>query len=772
LMKQVIRLPSSLILVVVWVLAGIAWPLRAQDLEQLAAAPGVSGYETAPGGIVELLREKLKDRSPQTDNMGNVWVTLGSGAPHRLIVTPVDSPGFVVSKITDDGYLRVQRLPQRAPHELFDALWFAQPVVVFTREGKRVPGVVAATSVHLQPGRRDPPKMNHPDDMYIDIGASSAVEVRAAGVDLLDPVALDQPVLGLGSVLEKTPGVVSSGAFAGKLTAAGIGDRFGVAALLELLPLLSVNKFKGTVTLAFVTQQWLGSRGLDRLLDELHPDEMIYVGRLIPRRASAGAQPARSPSSASPGSGVLIASMEPGKPLEGLAAEIKQVADQAKLPVSVEYSGPIPRAANAKPREFPVRFAHLGAPIAWPVTPAEFVNSHDIDSLAYVLLNYVVGSVLSGIGSGGGGGMGDGGTPLRPQHAPPVTEIVKQLVETYGVSGREDAVREKVKWLLPPWAKPETDTAGNLILHLGLAAGGVTDGNRVPRIAVVAHMDEIGYIIRKIDDDGRLEVEVLGGGNEQYFAGHAMLVHSANGNHPAVMELPDGWDAPNFVWPREGPNHEAIARVDVGARSPGEAEKLGVRLGDTITIPKKYRPLAGTRANARSFDDRMGCAALIAAAWALGPEVKGRDVTLVWSTEEEVGLRGANHFAEDAAASGKSPDYVFAVDTFVSSDSPLELDRFADAQLGKGFVVRAVDNSNVTRRDLVARVVELAKKTGIPVQYGVTGGGNDGSVFTRFGSQDIPLAWPLRYAHSPGEVIDTRDLEALARIVAVIATDW
>lgn len=291
-------------------------------------------------------------------------------------------------------------------------------------------------------------------------------------------------------------------------------------------------------------------------------------------------------------------------------------------------------------------------------------------------------------------------------------------------------------------------------------------------VAFVAHLDEIGYVIRRIEDDGRLEVEVLGGGNEQYFARHAILVHGTNGDHPGVMELPASWDAPNFVWPREGPNHEAIARVDVGARSQGEAEKLGVRVDDAITIPKKYRPLLGTRANARSFDDRMGCAALVAAAWALGPEVKGRDVTLVWSTEEEVDLRGANHFAEDAAAAGRAPDYVFAVDTFVSSDSPLELDRFADAQLGKGFVVRPVDNSNVTRRDLVARVVELAQKNAIPVQYGITGGGNDGAVFMRFGSIDVPLVWPSRCARSPEEVIDTRDLQALAKIVAAIAEGW
>ena len=108
----------------------------------------------------------------------------------------------------------------------------------------------------------------------------------------------------------------------------------------------------------------------------------------------------------------------------------------------------------------------------------------------------------------------------------------------------------------------------------------------------------------------------------------------------------------------------------------------------------------------------------------------------------------------------------------VVADSPLESKRFADAKLGAGFVIRAVDNSNVAPVNEVARVVDLATKNGIPVQYGVTGGGNDGSVFLRYGSVDIPLGWPLRYSHSPAEVIDTRDVDSLARIVTAIAKSW
>jgi putative aminopeptidase FrvX len=163
---------------------------------------------------------------------------------------------------------------------------------------------------------------------------------------------------------------------------------------------------------------------------------------------------------------------------------------------------------------------------------------------------------------------------------------------------------------------------------------------------------------------------------------------------------------------------------------------------------------------------------VITAANAIGTELQGRDVTFVWSTQEEVGLKGAAAFAEQAAKEGRIPDFVFAVDTFVSSDSPLESKRFADAELGKGFVVRALDNSNVVPPQYLARVVALAQEKSIPVQYGVTGGGDDGSVFLRYGSVDVALGWPLRYLHSPAEVIDTREFDALGKIVEVLAREW
>ena len=698
----------------------------------------VSGHEEA---LSKSLMEALKDLEPKSDNLGNVYVTVGSGAPHRLIATSIDEPGYVVSEITPDGYLRVQRLPQAAPNAVFDTLNFAQPMIVLTRNGKQVAGVFAGLSVHLAPGRPNPPKMNHVEDLYVDIGAKSAEEARAAGVDVLDPVAPRQEVIALGDGGQAGPGAA---------------EHTGFEALLGVLERIRESKVKGTTTIAFVTEQWLGGRGLNRLLAEIHPEEMLFVSRVVPVAPADKDAKVEEPK---PGSGVLLGVTGDAKGgAEDLAAQLKDLAKKEQIPLQSVTATPPRMTGYAKGSPLPERFAEVGVPVRWPVTPAETRANEDASRLERLLESYLEIGKPSG-GSGGGfsnsGGLSD----------------IEALTEAYGASGHEEAVRKVVMNRLPEWAqkKATTDAAGNLVLHLG-------DGKRdekTSRIAFVAHMDEIGYQVKKIEDDGRFEVDVLGGGYTQYFLGHVVLVHKKDGNKVGgVLELPAGWDKPGFEWPSGPRSMDEPAHVYVGTKTKEETAKLGIAEGDFVTIPKEYRPLVGTRANARSFDDRVGCAALIAAVKALGPDLPGRDVTFVWSTEEEVGLKGAAAFAEQAAKEGRTPDFVFAVDTFVSSDSPLESKRFADAELGKGFVVRAVDNSNIVPVGYADRVVALAKEHGIPVQYGVTGGGNDGSVFVRHGSVDVALGWPLRYSHSPAEVIDTKDLDALGKIVAVLAREW
>ena len=332
--------------------------------------------------------------------------------------------------------------------------------------------------------------------------------------------------------------------------------------------------------------------------------------------------------------------------------------------------------------------------------------------------------------------------------------ILRALVEVYGPSGMEGETRTAVERLLPSWARPETDTAGNLWVRVG--EGGAP-------VVFVAHLDEIGFRVSAIEDDGSLQLARLGGFFPSLFEAQVALVHTGNGTPvPAVFRPRPGGEAPTRRTP------ESIVG-DVGTTSRDATAALGVRVGHTMTMPKRYVRLAGTRITGRSFDDRVGSTALLLALNSLDRSTLEHEVIFLWSVREETGLEGA---AVAARTLGLKPRRVHAVDTFVSADSPLEVQTFGVAPLGDGAVVRAIDNSAVAPAPLVDSLVALAEARRIPLQLGGTNGGNDGSAFAPWGVPDVPIAWPLRYSHSPAEVADLRDVVALADLVRAIAEDW
>jgi putative aminopeptidase len=331
--------------------------------------------------------------------------------------------------------------------------------------------------------------------------------------------------------------------------------------------------------------------------------------------------------------------------------------------------------------------------------------------------------------------------------------VLAPLVESYGPSGMEAPVRQTVQRLLPSWAHTETDTAGNLWLRIG-------SGN--PVVVFVAHMDEIGYRVTAIRDDGTLEIRPLGGFFPSLFEARPALVHTGGTPVPGVFTPRDSMGET----PRRTPGP---FRVDVGAATRDAVARLGIKVGNTVTMPKEYVRLAGTRATGRSFDDRVGSAAQLLAVRHLDRTKLRHAVIFIWSVREEVGLEGA---AAAAAQLGLSVARVHAIDTFVSADSPLELPNFAVAPIGAGAVARAVDNSSVTPPALVDSLVRVARARGVALQLGTTNGGNDGSVFAPWGVPDVALGWPLRYSHSPAEVVDLRDVASLASLIQAVAETW
>ena len=331
--------------------------------------------------------------------------------------------------------------------------------------------------------------------------------------------------------------------------------------------------------------------------------------------------------------------------------------------------------------------------------------------------------------------------------------VLEQLVEVYGASGREGPVRESVRRLLPGWARAETDTACNLWVRAG--RGGEA-------VVFVAHLDEIGFRVAAIAGDGSLELTRLGGFFPSLFEAQPALVHTGATMVPAVFR-------PRSDTAGQARRTPSAIVADPGTASRAETEALGIRVGHTVTMPKEYVRLSGTRATGRSFDDRVGSAALLLALRQLDRAKLEHEVIFLWSVREETGLEGA---AVAARELGLRTRRVHAVDTFVSADSPLELPVFGLAPIGAGAVARAIDNSAVAPAALLDSLVAVARARNIPLQLGATNGGNDGSAFSSWGVPDVAIAWPLRYSHSPAEVIDLADLIALGDLVRAIAEDW
>lgn len=339
-------------------------------------------------------------------------------------------------------------------------------------------------------------------------------------------------------------------------------------------------------------------------------------------------------------------------------------------------------------------------------------------------------------------------------------DILREIVLVPGVSGHEGPVSDFIQKKLPPGLKIERDGMHNVWF---------TVGSGKPHILFVAHSDELGWTVAKVTPEGRVRVKPGGGILPQTVEARPVIVHTARGPVTGIVAPRPGYDERRQQTDApEAPFAAENFDIFLGVSSEKEARELGVAEGDPVTAKKTFVDFSPGLMATRAVDDRAGYAALLDAALRLKADaLRGKTVTFAWDVQEETGLFGAAELAKTLR-----PDYVFAIDTFVSTDSPLESKRFAYLPVGKGAVLRAIDSSNVTPKTEVRKVLAIAKKRGIPIQVGNSRGGNDGSVFLSGGAVDIPLSWPGSYAHSLIEKIDRRDLEALTDLILAIISDW
>ncbi len=331
-----------------------------------------------------------------------------------------------------------------------------------------------------------------------------------------------------------------------------------------------------------------------------------------------------------------------------------------------------------------------------------------------------------------------------------IAELLKTLANIPAVSGHERRVREAITSALPAWAQTlaRTDNEGNLILELG--------PDRDP-VMFIAHQDEVGFEITTIAADGTVSLRTRGGLYPSLWEGQTALLHFDTDKPPL----------PGVFVPRETATTKQPEALTAWFGFDAEGLKQrGVTTGLSVTAYKRATRLGSTRFTARALDDRAGSTALILAARRIQLSTLKRKVIFAWSVREETGLEGAMALARRYGSSVKR---VYSVDTFVSSDSPVETTRFAYAPLGRGAVIRGLDNSSIAPLAEIDRVVNLARTQNIPLQVGATNGGTDGSDFVRYGALHVGLSWPGRYSHSPVEVLDLRDLQALERLVYAIA---
>ena len=332
---------------------------------------------------------------------------------------------------------------------------------------------------------------------------------------------------------------------------------------------------------------------------------------------------------------------------------------------------------------------------------------------------------------------------------------VTSLLDVPGVHPHEWRVSDAVKAALPAWARAKAtmDSAGNVIVEAG--------PDKDP-VVFVAHVDEVGFLLDRINADGSVTLRVVGGAVASAWEGEVALLYFDKSTSGAAPEPLRGV----FI-PRDTARVKAPRNLTAwfGLDSAGLAAR-GVRAGAMIIGYKHAERLGALRVTGRSSDDRTGSAALLLAVRGIDPATLPCKTYFVWDVGEEAGLLGARAFG---VKYGTTLTRTYAIDTFVSSDTPLELPTFALAPLGKGPVLRGLDNSTVVSRVERDRVIKAARAAMVPLQLGTTQGSTDGSAIGTFGAPNIGLSWPGRYSHTPGEVLDLRDLDALSKLIKALA---
>lgn len=325
-------------------------------------------------------------------------------------------------------------------------------------------------------------------------------------------------------------------------------------------------------------------------------------------------------------------------------------------------------------------------------------------------------------------------------------ELLQQLSEVAGIPGREERVRAIVRRELEGIVDElREDALGNLIA--------IKRGSG-KRVMLSAHMDEIGFVVRFIDERGFLRVHSAGGFDLRNLFARQVTVHASSGAelvgvmNPATKPV----HLSNAEERKKIPELSEFA-IDLGL--PAEEVKRQVRIGDMVSLRQACADL-GEVITGKAMDDRASCYVLIETLKRL--KQPAAEVYAVFSVQEEVGLRGAR-----VSAFSLEPDIGIALDVTLAVDTPGSPAEQRVSELGKGVALKVMDSSMISTRWLLDEFIALAEAREIPYQLEVLPlGGTDGGAIqlSRAGVPTITLSIPTRYIHTPTEMVAKRDLEA------------
>ena len=679
--------------------------LLIEALKEFSETSSVTGREE---NASEYLKSFLKNSNLKEDKLGNLILEIGSGLPKTLITVPIDEPGYVISEIKPNGYMRFTPVGFGRVGQLYDQFMQGHEVKI-NSEKKYTIGVSTVPSSHFESLRKYPESKKEPftwHEGYIDIGASSIEDVYQNGIELLDPVSLNKKPVVINDSLIAAPNI--------KIKAAGL-------ALAVIAKFINKKSVKGKLVFAWTVQELINGKGIESVINQYGPFDKIYrFNRFL--------------DSNSIGTDQIIVNKKFYKN-EGNIIKAKPILSFRNSSSNIDFDK--------------LKIHEIGIASKYSNSPVEMIAINDVINL----ISYITNSQKIQLTH-------YYDFPDKKKQSKTLFKsyseyesVLGELINKYGVSTSENSVRNHIIKNLPSWAKPIVDEKGNLILTFGEG-----ENHKV----FVAHMDETGYIVNDIKNDGRLELKMLGGMLPWLWEAQPATIHLRHKKITGVFE-----PRHDYITSKKRKSNFPL-NVNAGFLSKSEALEAGVIIGETsVTMPKEMIRLNENRVTGRSFDDRVGCAALILALNKINPRELKNKITFVWSVEEEIGLRGAKY----SAINLKNANIVYPVDTYVSTDDPYKDESFANAPLGNGAVIRVLESINFVSRENFKMIRKLADNNNIKTQYGMTSGGTDGQPFLSYGIPSVPISWPGRYSHSPIEIMDLRDMNSLVKLIKAVIED-